>query len=32
MPTRAWLGRMWLMGFGSLWALFAVVMMLLLAR
>jgi hypothetical protein len=32
MPTRAWLSRMWLIGFGSLWALFAVAMMLLLAR
>ena len=29
LPTRAWLSRMALMGFGSLWALLAVVALLL---
>jgi hypothetical protein len=29
LPTRAWLSRMWLMGFGSVWALLAVMMLLL---
>jgi hypothetical protein len=29
MPTRAWLSRMWLMGFGSVWLLLAVVLLML---
>jgi hypothetical protein len=29
MPTRAWLSRMWLMGFGSVWLLLAVIALLL---
>jgi hypothetical protein len=29
LPTRVWLSRMWLIGFGSVWALLAVVALLL---
>ena len=29
LPTRAWLSRMWLIGFASVWALLAVIVLLL---
>jgi hypothetical protein len=29
LPTRAWLSRMWLMGFGSVWQLLAAVLLML---